>query len=452
MDHQSSSPMQSVETEMAYLGSLIFDNGQIADTAAQLPRAVFSVPKHQVIFDAIMRLYVRGDKAEVVQLRDELDGLKSLKAVGGSDYLLALVDGVPNASSAPAYAKTLLSLWRRRVLVKTLDEIKASVFSLPPQEDVDAMAVINRAIQAVGASHGGEAVVFLEQILGDALTMPATAQASPVVMRLAKIDGNINLFCPGEMTIVAARPSVGKSSFMRQMCANAADSGVVLIFSLEVTPKVLALQFACEMAKVPYWNFSRNLCDEDETQRVILAAASDVFKNIAVYNRTNVSAVDVSLAITQTQAKGRKVVGVFIDYLGLMRHERSERNDLAIAATTKLLKQIAIEKDVPIVLLAQLNREIEKRGGAEECDRPRLADLRDSGSIEQDADNVVFLWRKNRGDQYQTVEPRVLTVAKHRNGQAFEVDLMFNKAKGRFYEVNERGEEIAPPTPEWVSK
>lgn len=453
MDPLNSSPLQSIETEMAYLGSLLFDNRQIPDTAAQMHRAVFASPKHQVIFDAVMRLFTRGSKVELVLLRDELDGLKSLTAVGGAAYLMALVDGVPNAEHASEYAKTLLGLWQRRTLVRMLDEIKVSVVASPSfGETFDGMGVINRAIQAIGDSQGGEAVIFLEKLLSDALHIQPPASANPTVTRIGKIDGNINLFTPGELTIVAARPSVGKSSFMRQVCANAADSGVAMIFSLEVTPKVLALQFACEIAGVPYWNYSRGKVTEEEIQRVVLASGSDVFRNVAVYNRTNVSALDVSLAVTQLKAKGRRVVGVFVDYLGLMRHDKSERNDLAIAATTRLLKQIAIEKQVPVVLLAQLNREVEKRGTADECDRPRLADLRDSGSIEQDADNVIFLWRKKRDEEYKIVEPRTLTVAKHRNGQAFEMDLMFNKAKGRFYEVDERGEALAPPAPEWVSK
>ena len=452
MDPLKSNPLQSNETEMAYLGSLLFDNRQIPDTAAQMHRGIFVAPKHQVIFDAILRLFTRGSKVELVLLRDELDSLKSLNAVGGAAYLMSLVDGVPNAEHAPEYAKTLISLWQRRTLTRMLDEIKSQVLAPQAQgETLDAMGVINRAIQAIGDSQGGEAVVFLESLLSDALNVHAHTEATTVT-RIGKIDGNINLFTPGELTIVAARPSIGKSSFMRQICANAADSGVAMIFSLEVTPKVLALQFACEIAGVPYWNYSRGLATEEEVQRVILASGSDIFRNVAVYNRTNVSALDVSLAVTQLKAKGRKVVGVFVDYLGLMRHDRSERNDLAIAATTRLLKQIALEKQVPVVLLAQLNREIEKRGSAEECDRPRLADLRDSGSIEQDADNVVFLWRKRRDEEFKTIEPRTLTVAKHRNGQAFELDLMFDKSKGRFYEVNERGEALAPPAPEWVSK
>jgi replicative DNA helicase len=203
------------------------------------------------------------------------------------------------------------------------------------------------------------------------------------------------------------------------------------------------------LAGVPYWEYSHGRSTEEQVQMVAMASCDERVGNIHVYNKTNVAALDVTMALTMSKAAGNRIAAVFIDYLGLMTHDRAERNDIAIGASTRLLKGVAIERNVPVILLSQLNREVEKRGGATECDRPRLADLRDSGSIEQDADNVVFLWRKERDDQYKAVEPRTMTVAKHRNGQVFEVDLMFDKAKGRFYEVDGSGRPA--PVAEWYS-
>lgn len=443
MDHLKSRPLVSKETEMAYLGSLIFDPRKIADTAGAIKRSMFSQNTHGIVFDAIVGLQAKGVTPDPVILRDELERLGSLKAIGGVEYILALVDGVPNAESAATYAKTIRELYTRRLLLSMLEEIKRIINEQP--DEIDAMSIINRAIVAVGEAQGSGAFVFLTELVEEALNIQS-ALTSPVVTRLGKLDGHVNLFTPGELTIIAARPSIGKSSLMRQLAANAATAGTSLVFSLEVTPKVLTLQFVCELAGVPYSDYSRGKASDEDMQRVVLAADDPTLSNVAVYSKTSVSAMDVSLAVTQLRAKGTPIAAVFVDYLGLMRHDRAERHDLAVGATTRLLKQIAIERKVPIILLAQLNRDVEKRGGAD-CDRPRLADLRDSGNIEQDADNVIFLWRKERDSEYQTVEPRVLTLAKHRNGQVFEMDLMFNKAKGRFYAVNQRGE----ATPEWVS-
>jgi len=447
VDHQNSRPLFSKEAEMAYLGSLIFDPTMISETGGGMKRGMFSAQAHGEIFDALVKLQSKGIAVDIVILRDELERRGTLKVVGGAEYIMALVEGVPNAANAPSYAATIRDLYTRRLLVLMIDEIKRIV--LESSDAIDPMAIINRAIAAVGEAQGGGAFLFLSEFCAEALSRQPELN-STVVTRIGKVDGNINLFCPGEMTILAARPSIGKSSLMRQMALSASDAGVSLVFSLEVSPDVLCRQFACEIAGVPYADYSMRKATDEQIESVVLASTDPRLKNIAVYNKTSVSALDVSLAVTQVRASGRPIAAVFIDYLGLMKHDRAERNDLAIGASTRLLKQVAVERKVPIILLSQLNRDVEKRGGASECDRPRLADLRDSGNIEQDADNVLFLWRKERDDQYKTVEPRTLTVSKHRNGQVFEIDLMFDKPKGRFYEVTERG--LPPPVAEWQSK
>jgi replicative DNA helicase len=133
-----------------------------------------------------------------------------------------------------------------------------------------------------------------------------------------------------------------------------------------------------------------------------------------------------------------------IDYLGLMDHGKAERNDLAIGQTTRALKLLALEQKVPIILLCQMNRESEKRGTGAEHDRPRLADLRDSGNIEQDADNIIFLWKRERDDNKMSTQARVLTIAKHRNGHVGDIDVLFDMPGGRFYDGKESIAEVRP--------
>jgi len=443
MDRAKSNPLVSVEAEMAYLGSLMFDRSKVSETAVGMNRSMFSVPAHQIIFSKIVDLAGRGVDGDIVVMNDELRANGTWKAVGGADYLMKLVDGVPNAENAKRYADTIRDLWRRRVLASMIDEIAKQINDT--SNPIEPMDTINRAITAVGDSQGDDALIYLEALVDDAISKRPD-NTKPVVTRIGKIDGNINLFTPGELTILAARPSVGKSSLMRQMIENAATAGVALVFSMEVIAKTLTQQFVCEFAGVPFSDWRDRRTSKEQNEAVILASARPELANIAVYQKTTITALDVSLAITRLQAQGRHPVAVFIDYLGLMKHDRAERHDLAVGSTTRMLKQFAIERKVPIILLAQLNRDVERRGG---CDRPRLADLRDSGNIEQDADNVLFLWRKEEQDQYKLVEPRTLTIAKHRNGEVLEMELMFDKPKGRFFEVNDRGQ--APPVAEWYS-
>lgn len=448
---KSSDKLASVEAEMAYLGSLIFDCTKVAETATGMKRGMFTVPAHQIIFEAIIGLVARGVSVDLVLLNEETRKSGVAEAIGGADYLLELVNGVPNADSARHYADKVRELWQRRLIRAFLAEASKEVDKL--EREFDPMGVINRAIVAVGESQGNDALIFLQDMVDEALRQKRD-ESRPTVTRIGKIDGNINLFAPGEMTIIAARPSVGKSSLMRQMVENAATSGTVLVFSMEVTAMTLTQQLLCEFAGVPFADWRAKRTTQEQDDRIALEGAREELANIAVHNRTNVSALEVSLAISRLQAQQKPVVAVFIDYLGLMRHDKSERHDLAVGSTTRMLKQIAIERKVPIVLLCQLNREVERHGAD---GRPRLAHLRDSGNIEQDADNVIFLWRKSEEDQYKLVEPRALTVAKHRNGECFEIDLMFNKPHGRFYEVGANGVEIkktghAPPNPEWMSQ
>jgi replicative DNA helicase len=260
----------------------------------------------------------------------------------------------------------------------------------------------------------------------------AAATERAATIGIPKVDEEINLFEPGEMTILAARPGGGKSSFMRQMIWNASARGPVLVFSLEVTPKVLTQQLTCEAAYVPFESWRRRMTGDEENLRIIDAMSEVADRKVYIFPRATVSALDVSVAVSHMAAIGKAPILVAIDYLGLMKHERFERQDLAIGATTRAVKLMALERKVPVLMLCQMNRQSEQRGNASEYDRPRLADLRDSGNIEQDADNIVFLWRKSREEYGKQVVERAFTVAKRRNGSIFEADLLFDMPAGRF--------------------
>jgi replicative DNA helicase len=315
-------------------------------------------------------------------------------------------------------------------MIRQIDDVKA-VIAAPDSENADPAKVWGQ-LSAIMADHSGTTVpVAIEDLITDAMDSHAATERIGGV-GVPEVDREIHLFEPGELTILAARPGVGKSSFMRQLIWNASASGPALVFSLEVTPKVLTQQLTCEAAEVPYESWRNTPGNEDFMMKIVDAMESVAKRPIYMFPRPTVTSLDVVLAVTQMSARGKHPIMITIDYLGLMKHEKSERQDLAIGATTRALKLMALEKKVPVLLLCQMNRQSEQRGTAKEYDRPRLADLRDSGSIEQDADNILFLWRKDR-DEYSTpVVGRTLTIAKRRNGSVFESDLLFDKPKGRF--------------------
>jgi replicative DNA helicase len=422
----------------AYLLSFNSDSKEAANLRVgmmdTLRPEMFSETANRDIWSSLRVGMLSGENTDLVLLASRLRASGKLADVGGAEYLARMVEETPNWGNGIEYAKNVLDQWKRRVIGTALKQVSREVETHATDQPMDAMLAMDKAFRAVCETSDGATIELLMSYLDEAMHMRPQLEA-PIVTRIAKLDGNINLFTPGELTILAARPSIGKSSLARQMCANAAVRGDILIFSMEVPNDVLCLQFSCEMAKVPFHDYRRGAVTEDQILNVARSSEDPNLNRIHVYDGGQPTVMDVAMALTTLKVRGREVAAVIIDYLGLMKHDRAERHDIAVGNTTRGLKQLAIQRKVPIILLAQLNREVERRGGDLDCDRPRLADLRDSGNIEQDADNVVFLWRKEREDQYLKVEPRVLTVAKHRNGEVFEVDLMFDKPAGRFYEV-----------------
>lgn len=440
MDRANSSPQQL--NEFSAIGAYLLSFNDESDDAAgmrvammdQLKPDMFLDKANRDIWAALRDGVLAGEKTDVVLLASRLRTSGNLDAVGGAQYLGRLIDETPSAGNGMEYARNVVGFWRRRTLAAALSRVAKEIEALPHDQPFDHMAVIERTFRTICESADVATVELLMGFLDEGMQMHPKLEA-PIVTRIAKLDGNVNLFQPGELTIIAARPSIGKSTLARQICRNASVRGDILIFTMEVAPKILALQFACEVAGVPYHDYTRGAVTQEQVLKVMESIQDPNLTRLHVFKGGQPSSLDVSLALTNLKARKIEVAAVVIDYLGLMKHEKSERWDLAVGNTTRALKQLAIQRNVPIILLAQLNREVEKRGGQTDCDRPRLADLRDSGNIEQDADNVVFLWRKERGDEYLKVEPRTLTVAKHRNGECVEMDLMFDKAAGSFYEV-----------------
>jgi len=421
----------------AYVISFNEDTKQAADMRVSMmdmlrPEMFFGVANRE-IWSALRVGMLAGESTDLVLLASRLRTSGKLQDVGGVEYLARLVEETPNWSNGLDYARNVAEFWRRRTIGKALLEVSQEVERQAGDQPLDAMGVLDKAFRTVCETADVASVEPLLSYIDEALDVRPQPQTQPIITGIAKFDENINLFTPGELTILAARPSIGKSSFARQVCASATLPGDILMFSMEVQPKVLCLQFACETAKVSFHSYRRGKVNQDQVLEVMRSVEDPNLKRIYVYEGGLPSVLDVAMALTALKVRGRNVAAVIIDYLGLMKHERAERHDIAVGNTTRALKQLAIQRNVPIILLAQLNRQVESRGRDVECDRPRLSDLRDSGNIEQDADNVLFLWRKERGDEYLKVEPRVLTVAKHRNGECAEIDLMFDKVAGRFY-------------------
>lgn len=425
-----SDALGSQEAEIAMLGAFVccdFDRSVALETARE---EMLQHPKVKVAWRHLTAMCLGAKEIGLYELAE------SIKRAGESgtcdlDFLINAVEGCPNTQAAARYAARVRDYWQRRRMMSQVEEIK-KLLAAPDADDADPSKVWSQMTAIMADQSANSVPTHIGDIVGEAMEPAATSTEHPTC-GIPKLDTEINFFEPGEMTVLAARPGGGKSSFMRQLLWGAGERGPALVFTLEVTPKVLTQQITCEAAKVPFDLWRRGLAGEDGQSAIVDAMSEVAARKIYIFPRATVSTLDVTLAVTQMEARGLHPSLVAIDYLGLMKHEKSERQDLSIGATTRALKMMALDKRVPVLLLCQMNRQAEQRGSASEYDRPRLADLRDSGTIEQDADNVVFLWKRNRDEGQMTTVERVLTVAKRRIGSVFEADLMFDMPHGRFY-------------------
>jgi replicative DNA helicase len=431
---QNSKPI-SLEAEYALVGALLVGEFGRAEALDIAKPEMFTDANLKIMFQALSKMFLDNSPIGYYELLVRLRNDGNEDRVGGADFIAKVGDGCPDVNAAARYADQVRDFWRRRRLSDALLSMsEATKTPGSEHERLDCENLIDTIGAIVNDNGGGKSLVDAKESVFDAMNKSNEVEVHPS-LGMPKFDKAMNIFHPGEVTVLAGRPGGGKSSFMRQAIWRASMSGPVLVFTLEVTPTVLIQQLCCEAAQVPFEVWRDGVVSDEDNRKIIEAMSEFECRNIKIFSRANVSTLQVSLALSQMKATSQFPHLVVIDYLGLMNHGRADRQDLAIGATTRSLKCMAMDRKFPLLLLCQMNRKSEDRGKPDAADRPRLADLRDSGSIEQDADNVLFLWRKERMDDTLTTQARVLTVAKHRNGRVGDMDVMFDMPHGRFFEA-----------------
>jgi replicative DNA helicase len=421
------------------LGGLIASNFRRGEVFEVCKSEMLSTDANRIIFNTLADMFIKAQPIGVYELLMALRARGDEAKVGGADFLMSIVEQCPDDQGAYRAAERVRDFWTRRRVARALDELKAGILAPGSHDDrLNAAEIMNKMAGAISEQDGGKSLIDASDLVSDAMEERPDTTPHPTI-GIPKFDSTINVFRPGELTIVAGRPGGGKSTLMRQMIWRASISSPALVFTLEVTPKVLVQQLCCEAAQIPYDDWRNRKHTEEMDAKIAITTGEFFSRKIKIYTKAKVAPLQVSVVLSQLRAENSMPGLIVLDYLGLMEHGKAERNDLAVGATTRALKLLALEQKVPIVLLCQLNRESEKRGDASVYDRPRLADLRDSGNIEQDADNIVFLWKKDRAVDDFSVQARVLTIAKHRNGRVGDIDVMFDMPKGRFFEMEKSG-------------
>ncbi len=423
-------PPQSLDAEMSLLGSLMLDREAVADIIAIIRRSDsrwFYRPDHRQIFETLVDLFDSNQPIDLVILRNELERRGMLAQVGGVEYLVACAESVPTAVNAEHYAKIVRDKGLLRDLISCVGEIAEEAYA----ESEGSTEIFDRAEQKLFAVTerriAGHTVPLSDLIVELDLLINSddAGQISGLPTGFSELDELTTGFQPGDMVVVAGRPSMGKTALGLNMAEHAAvTEGIpVVFFSLEMSRQQVAQRLLCSRARIDSHKFRKRMLNEEE--RRYLADVCGELQGAPLF-------VDDTPGLTpmELRAKARRlkmqhdIKAVYVDYLQLMHAPGHESRQQEISYISRSLKALGRELGIPIIALAQLNRQTEGRTG----NQPRMSDLRESGAIEQDADAVLLIHRE---EYYKRDDPTLkgqalLIVAKQRNGPTGDVKLTFD--------------------------
>lgn len=422
-DEPTRLPTYSIEDERAVLGSLLFDNRVIDRLGAQLSESDFYGPRNSRIFGAITALIARGDAADALTVREHLATGDELADGELMEYLVEVMDAVPSVSNARAYAAAVRKHAARRVLIEAADEALDIAWTQP--DLAGALDAITSKFGAIERKQVSKAPRSIADIAQERLAHYTALEEGTVIpgwrTGIAWLDSALNGgLRPGGLYVLAARPSVGKSSFSQAVASStAADALPTLFLSMEMGETEVADRGVSSAGRISYSALLTGKMSPDHWQRA--AGAMDQLGRLPLFIDDQ-----PSLTLAQIRSKAKAVKGLkvlVVDYLQLCASTRRDGNrNSEIEEISRGLKALAKELGIAVLALAQLNRQVESRG---ENKRPRLSDLRDSGAIEQDADVVMFLWPVRDFTETEGRKILGLGVDKNRQGRLGEVGLDF---------------------------
>ncbi|MDQ1125979.1 MULTISPECIES: replicative DNA helicase [Microbacterium] len=431
-------PPHDMLAEQSTLGGMLLSGDAVADVIEALRGTDFYVPKHELIFEAVLSLYSHGEPTDVVAVTDELIKTGDLQRAGGADYLHSLTSIVPTAANAAYYA----SIVRERALLRRLVEAGTRIVQMGYNGQGEALDLVNNAqaeIYSVTGQEQSEDYVPLQVAVDAAVEEIEAArgrdgQMTGIPTGFAALDQLTNGLHGGQMVVVAARPAMGKSTLALDFARAAAikHNRPTVFFSLEMGRSEIAMRLMSAEGAVPLQSMRKGMLDSRDWTTIASTRGRINDAPLYIDDSPNMTLVEI-------RAKCRKLkqrVGlemVVIDYLQLMTSgKRVESRQQEVSEFSRALKLLAKELQVPVIALSQLNRGAEQRADK----KPAISDLRESGSIEQDADIVILLHREAA---YEKDSPRAgeadLIVAKHRNGPTDTVVVAFQGHFSRFTDM-----------------
>jgi len=437
-------PPQNVDAEMSLIGAVLIDEEVLADITEHVKPKDFYDKRHGIIFDAIMRLYEKNKPVDLLTLTDELKRKKEIDEIGGSAYLTELTNYVPTAAHAESYAEIVAQKAVRRRLIKASGEISelgydeaTSTQELLQQAEAELFAVSDQSLK--------QDLTSLESILTDSFDRLEELHRNKGALRGVRtgyrdLDNMTAGLQRSDLIILAARPAMGKTTLVTNLAYNVATIAKqpTLFFSLEMSKEQLVDRMLADASGVDSWNIRTGNLSDDDFSKLSEAMGEMAEAPIFIDDTPGLSVLEMRTKARRA-AHDQPLGLIIVDYLQLMQGSGRDGGNRVqeVSEISRGLKLIARELNVPVIALSQLSRSVESRSPQ----IPQLADLRESGSIEQDADIVMFIYREayyNPETERENVTD--LIIAKHRNGPVGKVELYFHPERLRFMSLDRKHE------------
>lgn len=428
-------PPHSDEAETSVLGSILIDNDAILSVSEFLRPEHFYDPNKSSVYEAMLSLYENRSPIDMVTVSEKLRELKSLKKVGGKAFLSRLANDVPTSANVESYGKIIKSLSAKRELISAAGRISERSFDegVPSPELLD---YAEQEIFSLSQKHLKSVPSSLKEVLTASFDRLDELQKMGTGLRgiptgFHQLDSLLAGMQDSNLIVLAARPGVGKTAFGLNIARYCSVEKKVptCIFSLEMSKEELVDRLLVRQGLIDAWKLKTGQLSDDDFAS--LSEAMGVLAEAPLY-------IDDTpgLTVTELRTKARRlqvdkgIRFIIVDYLQLMHGMSRDNRVQEVSEISQGLKNLARELKLPIVAMAQLNRQMESRGG-----KPRLSDLRESGSIEQDADVVMFLHREDE----EVRELVMCSIEKHRNGPTGQFNLYFNGKQVSYFDVEKKG-------------
>ncbi len=433
-------PPQDLDSEKALLGSIMLKTESIFEILDFIKEECFYAEKHRIIFNAIMELFSKKEPIDILTLSSKLKEKKLFDQVGGNSYLTELVSFVPSSANIEHYAKIVHKKYMMRRIIEASEEISDVGYNDAHELD-EAIDRAEKSIFGISSSMVSSKITEIKDALGEAFERLSKLHESKDEIRgvptgFRSLDNKLSGFQKSDLIILAARPSVGKTSLILDIARKVAVNHKmpVCIFSLEMSSQQLVDRMLAADSKVDGWKLRTGNLGSDGREFDLIRDSLDKLSKAPIFiDDQPANNILKMRSIARKLKRQHGLELVVVDYLQLMAPTQTKASDNMVQQVTEIsrsLKHLARELDVPVIALSQLSRAVESRGG-----KPRLSDLRDSGSIEQDADVVMFIHREKDEDGLPSNLTEIL-IEKHRNGPTGRVTLNFDDKRASFQEVD----------------